>query len=538
MRSFLLIHKALALFLCTGFALSLQAQVQFSASHLPIVIIETDGRTIPDEDKVNVRMKVIDRGPGLLNHLSDPPNGYNGIVGIELRGNTSQGYEKKAYDLETRDSQGEDLAVSLMGMPEEADWALIAPLNDKTLMRDVLAYTWAARAMPWAPRTRYCELVLDGDYKGVYVLLESIKRDNNRVDLPKAGDSGDALSGGYILRMDKPSASGPLGDWKSAYAPAPGAWQETWFQHFYPKSADISPAQAAYIRDYITRFEDMLMQSDYSKRYPDWIERQSWIDYLLLQELTKNTDAFRLSSYFYKQRDSRGGKLFMGPVWDFNISLGIGDYCEGQNPAGWIREFNEVCPDDRWLVHFWWEKLWQDSTFRQQTATRWRALRAGPWRDERLLADVDSLASRLGEARIRNFQRWPVIGTYIWPNAFVGNSYEAELQYLKQWLLQRTAWLDAQMPEPALPLASTDQVVFLPNPAKGSTRLALLDPKAANLLVSISLTDLHGRKLFELKDHAYNGPIPLELQLPAGLYLCKVTVPNTATAWQGKLVVY
>jgi CotH protein. len=151
-------------------------------------------------------MKVIWNGDGQRNNITDPPNHYNGKIGIELRGSSSQSFPKKGYAVETRDSAGENLNVELMGFPAENDWVFNATYNDKSLMRDVLVYDAARKTGRYASRSRYFELVVNGDYKGLYILFEKIKRDKNRVAIKGmeiTDTSGVALTGGYIVKIDK-----------------------------------------------------------------------------------------------------------------------------------------------------------------------------------------------------------------------------------------------------------------------------------------------------------------------------------------------
>jgi len=151
-------------------------------------------------------MGIIDNGPGETNHISDPYNHYDGFIGIEMRGSSTLWFPKKQFAVETRDSLGENNNVSLFGMPEENDWIFNAPYTDKSLMRNVLIYKIARDAGRYASRSHYFELVLNGDYRGVYVMLEKIKRDDSRVDIAKLNPddvSGDDLTGGYIIKIDK-----------------------------------------------------------------------------------------------------------------------------------------------------------------------------------------------------------------------------------------------------------------------------------------------------------------------------------------------
>ena len=226
------------------------ADVDFTSSNLPIVLIDTRGRAIPDEPKVEAWMGIIDNGVGKRNDIDDDLNGYDGAIGIELRGSSSQGFAKRSYSVETRDADGENLNLPLLGMPEENDWILHGPYSDKSLMRNVIAYWIKSLMGRYASRTRFCEVVLNGDYIGVYVMVEKIKRDVNRVDIAKmeATDSaGDAVTGGYILRIDR-FVQGVDGGWYSRFGLEE---QLPYYRYEYPKDDRITPAQELYIQGYI-----------------------------------------------------------------------------------------------------------------------------------------------------------------------------------------------------------------------------------------------------------------------------------------------
>ena len=523
----------------------------FTQSNLPIVLIQTNGQAIVDEPKITATMGIIDNGPGQINRPTDPPNNYTGKVGIELRGSSSQfAYEKKAYDLELRDDDGEDRDAPLLGMPRESDWALISPLNDKSLLRDVLAYKLAAQSMAWAPRTRFCEVLLNGEYMGVYVLLETIKRDRDRVDVARLTETdlaGDSLTGGYILKMDKLD-NAPGGDWVSDYPPIEGGWQQTWFQMHYPKPADAAPEQRAYIEKHLDAFEDVMAawqpNAPGKPAYEDWIDVDSWVNCLLVNELSKNIDAYRLSSYFYKDRDDNNPYLRMGPVWDFNISFGIGDYCEGQPVAGWVKDFNQYCGGDSWVIHFWWEKICRDSLFQQRVAARWKQLRGTTWTDERLRGCVDSLTGVVSQAQARNFQRWPVLGQYVWPNAYIGQTWQQEVDYLKSWLIQRAEWMDGNIetvgPSALPPYPFLWDARIFPNPITPGTQLTLeYSTGGLKSDPTFSLFDMTGRQVLTPqklpKGQRARANFPLQI-LPNGTYFYKIESLGKVLK-QGKLEV-
>lgn len=426
-----------------------KSQVSFQSSNLPIVQITTNnGEFIPDEPKISAQMTIIDNGPGQINHLSDPPNHYNGYIGIEMRGSTSQLLsDKKPYAVETRNADGEDLAVALLGMPKEADWVFLAPFTDKSLVRDALAFELARRSMAWASRSRFVELVLNGNYQGVYLVAEKIKRDKNRVDISKLVDTdlaGDSLTGGYILKLDK--TTGAVADgWVSPFPAQAGSWQSTYYQYHYPKPEDIQPEQRQYIQDWITGFENLMHSPQYADSingYSKYIDIPSFIDFILINELTKNVDAYRLSTFLHKDRDDKNPHLFAGPVWDFNIALGNAGYCGGDSYQGWAINFNTLCSQDDWIIHFWWNVLWEDPAFRKRISERWEELRGDAFTDTKVTGLMDSLVSVVQQAQVRNWQRWPVLNEWVWPNVFCCGTYGQHVDYLRSWTLNRLHWMD------------------------------------------------------------------------------------------------
>ena len=211
-------------------------------------------------------MKIIDNGPGQENHPADPANDYDGLIGIEYRGDSSQQFPKKQFGVETRDAAGEDMNVSLLGMPEESDWVLYAPYSDKSLMRNVLAYQIARSMGRYATRTRFCEVILNDEYWGVYVLEEKIKRDKNRVNIKKLEEdeiSGINVTGGYILKVDKFAGSELDGWWSAFPVYYPDSDGQVFYQYHYPKPSNIQVEQKNYIQQYMFDFQTMMLTENY-----------------------------------------------------------------------------------------------------------------------------------------------------------------------------------------------------------------------------------------------------------------------------------
>lgn len=455
-------------------------QVTLTSSNLPIIIINTNGQTIPDEPKIMCDMGIIWNGVGNRNYLTDSFNNYSGLIGIEMRGSSSQWFPKKPYGFETWDSLGSEINVSLLGMPSESDWILYPSYSDKSLLNNVLTYDlW--RQMGWyAPRTVYCEVMIDTQYVGVYALMEKIKRDNDRVNIAKLtplDNSGDELTGGYIIKIDKSTGNDNLG-WVSTYPPMVNTFgQQIYFQYEYPDPDSLTFPQEIYIQMYVDSLEDALNGPDFADPligYRRYCDPASFMDYFIINEVSRNVDGYRLSTFFYKDRYSIDqGKLHVGPVWDYDIAWGNADYCRGSDPTGWALQFGNDCPGDGFQVPTWWQLMMQDPVLTDSLHCRWNRLRENVLSTTRLHGWIDSVALYLDESQARNFIQWPILGTYVWPNpAPQPSSYQGEVDELKTWITNRMAWLDLAMPgnpnctpPPSGGLDMThDGLIITPNP--------------------------------------------------------------------------
>jgi hypothetical protein len=442
---------SLFLLLANSLLSLLSAQVTFTSSNLPIIVIGTNGQIIPDEGKINVNMGVIYDENGGRNYYAGTCNHFNGTVGIEVRGSSSQGFPKKSYGIEIRDSLGQDMDFPLLGFPEESDWVLYAPYTDKTMLRDVLTM-YFSRKMGWyASRTKFCELVLNDEYMGVYVLMEKIKRDGSRVNIKKmdADDlDGDSVTGGYIVKIDK-FTGGATGSWTSTFPPYPGAWQSVKYQYHYPAVEDIQPLQKTYIQDYVYQFENSLYNNPFGQNtYLNYIDDNSFIDFLIVNEIGKNVDGYRLSTFLYKDRESEGGKLSMGPIWDFNLAFGNADYYDGWITTGW--QYSWTSGGDSYPNPFWWSSLMAKSAFQTKLKQRWNELRQTVLHSDSINSYINNQVAWLIESQERNYQRWPIMGQYVWPNWYIGQTYTDEINYLKSWFNNRIAWMDGQLQQPPI----------------------------------------------------------------------------------------
>lgn len=410
--------------------------------YLPLIEISSSGQIV-DEPKVRSTMKITEQGKV----------SYEGIAGIEIRGASSQMFDKKSYGLETWDNNNEDINVSLLGMPEEEDWVLHGPYSDKSLMRNKLIYDLSSDMGRYASRTRFVELIINGTYKGVYVFMEKLKRNKNRIAIEKLKpeeNAGDDLTGGYILKIDKIAGSNVGSGYNSqnsfaSNVPPPHAGNgEIQFLYEYPDAEEISSEQKNYIKQYVRDFETALSSDafkDPDTGYRAYIDVESFIDFFILNEISHNVDGYRLSTFMHKDKN---GKLNMGPIWDFNLAFGNADYCGGGNTDTWAYKFNERCPGDFWSVPFWWYRLLEDPYFVERLKTRWFEVRSNVLSDQAVLGRISNYEKEMQDldAINRNFTKWDILGEWIWPNNFVGTTYEAERIYVEQWIVDRMSWLD------------------------------------------------------------------------------------------------
>ena len=406
---------------------------------LPQFKINTSNKTIVDEPKIPASMDLyID---GELN------KSYN--IGIEIRGSSSQFFEKKSYGVETWDANNEDIDTELGGFPEEEDWILYGPFSDKSLIRNVLIFQLSNAIGMYGSRTDFYELTINDKFLGTYVLMEKIKRDKNRVNISKNLD--DDISGGYIIKIDKPPDEGYTStnsfsskfDTRGSYVGA----SDIKFLYTYPKSSEISNDQKNYIKNYLNDFEEALLSSNFQDPelgYKKYIDIDSFVDFLILNEISKNIDAYRISTFMHKDKNQ---KLKMGPIWDFNLGFGNVNYCDAEITSGWSYKFNDVCGGDNWKVPFWWNKLFEDPAFVSKLKNRWSDLRTNVLSDQNLQDRIDEIRNFLIEhnAPRRNFDKWTIIGKYVWPNNYIGNNYGEEISYLKNWLEKRVKWMDEEI---------------------------------------------------------------------------------------------
>jgi hypothetical protein len=324
-------------------------------------------------------------------------------------------------------------------MPSENDWVLHGPFSDKSLLRNVVAYHMGQSTNRYTPRTQLCELLINGDYRGVYMFTEKLKRDKNRVNIDKLRPediSGGELTGGYLFQIDRDDESTELDGWWTNTSP------RKFVAYHDPSYDELLDVQRQYLEDYYTSFEDAMDGSQYRTEYTKYIDQNSWVDYFLVTEMGKHIDAYKLSFYMYKKKSSNGGKIHFGPLWDFNLGFGNFDFVCSPTPQGWAYEFQGTCD---YYHPFWVKRLTNIPEVSNRINCRWNQLRQGPLHTDSLMQFIDDRISDMGDAPIRNFERWNILDNYVWPNYYVGQTYDDEISYLKLWLSVRLDWMDENM---------------------------------------------------------------------------------------------
>jgi hypothetical protein len=496
------------------------APVTFSNSTLPIVVLNTDGVEIPDEPKIHATMGIIYNGEGNVNSISDPFNEFYGEIGIERRGSSSNGFPMKSYGLETWGPDSSNYNVSIFDFPSDNDWILYAPYTDKSLIRNVLTYHIGNQMGNYSPRTKLCEVVLNDEYIGVYVFMERIKVNPGRVNinpvLPQDTLENE-LTGGYIVKIDKTTAGGIIA-WTSPYAGSSPSTNAIRYQLHDPEIGELDTSQLSYIQNYITEWEDSLSSVNFSdpiNGFRKFIDVQSFIDFMLVNELSKNVDGYRISTFLHKQRFSEGGKLVAGPLWDFNLGWGNANYCYGGDTTGWEIDFNNYCAGG--LDNpFWWKRMLEDSAYADEVNCRWFTLRNGVLSNDYLLNYIDSLAAILEIPASRNYNKWPILGTYVWPNNFIGQTYQEEINYMKSWTIGRLNWMDNNMfgscPNLGVNVEEKQDIVFYPNPSNSVVKIKGLDQSDV-----LRITDIFGRLIMEM---SVNKNVQIDVSgYESGLYI-------------------
>lgn len=497
---------------------------------LPLVIIDTDEQEIVDEPKITAQMKIINHKSGLMNRLTDPPNIYDGFVGIEIRGSSSSNFPQKPFGFETRDALGDNNNVSLLGMPEENDWILISNYNDKVFFRNILSLDLFRKMGHYAPRTQLCEVVINDAYNGIYVLTEKIKRDKNRVDISTLNEdenTGDDLTGGYIFKVDY---WGFNNSWSSDYKNPNIRSGNVRFVYNYPDAQDITEEQKTYIQGSVSMFEDALWGANFrdpEEGYRQYIDVTSFIDYFIVNEFARNNDGFKKSRNFYKDKESIDPLIYAGPVWDFDWAYkDITETPSFLNGAGWQHSRGgnpDVTPPG------WYIRMMQDTLFSEELTDRYFELRSSVLDETRLFAYIDSLVEVVSTAQQRHYTRWPTLGVAVGTDEFGDQptTYAEEVTKFKGWIAERLVWLDANMPPKADPLpvvlggVSGDPLLEVyPNPSKNYLNISITNRL---LIEEVNVYHISGQLMDSYMDLS-EPQLTINTTNFSGIYILKIVL--------------
>lgn len=465
--------------------------INLDSTHLPIIKINTNEMGIPSRRyEVEASIEVIN-GEG-FNKPNDPATDFSGPIYIETRGQSSAHFPKKSYDIELQDADWNDTSVSLLGMPRESDWILQGPFPDKSLIRNALIYDLARKSEVWAPRIKFCEVIFNGEFIGLYNLTEKIKRDTNRVNIARLRPeeiSGNDLTGGYILKYDKPNSS---------------------LQIVYPKDHNLQVEQENYIRNFIADYDeliesDMFMDPDYG--YKHYLDENTLIDYMIIAEFGKNCDSYLNSTYFYKDRADKDNRLKVGPIWDFDLCFGNATWQNGDKIDQWQFANRQGPHNDKFAI----TRLLQDTELADLFEERWNYVRANYLSNDSMNIMIDSLVTYLKPAIDRNYRVWPVIDKQIFFPAYDITTYEEEITYIKNWIEDRTEWIDANIGEIFYPLDTEESYASkeyysgsaYPNPFTDELALDLYLPEAGQL--EVELLDIQGRTISIIANSAIDS---------------------------------
>ena len=524
LKSILLFQLFYAMLLLSSTSIHSQT---FTDSNLPIVVITTDldpNTNLPleilDDPKILASMKIIRRPDGSRNFLTDVNMAqyinYDGRIGIEIRGSTSQSLPKKPYGLTTLKADNKsNNNVSLLGMPAENDWVLNSFAFDPSFMRDYLSYNLSRQIGDYAARVVYCEVVINGKYLGLYALQEKLKANSERINILKIGSSDVNLpnvTGGYITKADKTTGGDPVAWTMSSYSGS------TDFIHELPKPTAVTPDQNAYIKSEFLKLESNSGNRDFITGYPSIIDVPSFVDFMLLNELASNVDSYQFSTYFHKDRN---GKLRAGPIWDFNLTYGNDLFDWGYDRSK--TDVWQFSNGDNTGSKFWAD-LFADSSFKCYLSKRWDELTqtGKPFNYSSIEQSIDVTANYISEAKDRDNIKWGV-----------SRDFTTEIAGIKTYLSARISWITANLgsfstcSSVQVPSLVISKINYNPTPSAGFT---VSDDLEFMEIVNTGSTtvDLTGVYLKEL-GITYQFPANAKIAAGASIYLA-----SNLTTFQSK----
>ena len=370
---------------------------------LPIVYLNTD-----DNAPIDSKDDYVEGGVAI-----DGGRTYDSIDSLEMkirgRGNSTWGHPKKPFQMKLSDKH------EFLGMPADKKWLFIAEYSDKTLLRNTIAFEMGYISnLDWTPKSEFAEVYINDQYNGTYNITQKVEESDNRVAL---GDTG------YLLEIDQLERL----DSDDVYF-----YTDKFLINIKEPELEYGSSEFIYAEDLINDFEDALFSSNFKDTetgYAQHIDIDSFIDWFIISEITKNVDSQFYSSIFLNVLP--GEKIKMGPLWDFDLSFGNVDYADSRYSEGWWVKYNP-----------WYTRLFQDPAFVSKVQTRFSYFREN---QTAIIDKVDEYAERLNWAQKENDKKWQTIGVYVWPNPVVYDTYAEEVEHLKSWYIARMDWLDVEL---------------------------------------------------------------------------------------------
>ena len=486
--------------LCTA-ALLMATAIFAQTYDLPIIFVDTKYHQCLDDkiiEKIPATIRVLD---GKTNNVADSSKATPYEIGIKVRGRgrSSSNFPKPNYTIEFHDSTDKDINVSLLGLPPSDDWVLHGPYVDKSMVRNSFGHWLFRQTGRYSPRTKHFDLYINGVYRGIYVLIERIKRGKYRVNVSKLKEAdieGDNLTGGYIWTYDNndPSPS----ETELGFKTSDGVNVIL----RYPKKDKIAKEQEEYIQNYLNELEALYKGGKNGSGYENYVDVASAVDYILLEELTQNIDTYATNIFMYKQKsktDDQGnktvGKITLGPPWNFYLAFNNNFKPDSSNDPiyAWESSLSDSRNqfDNIWIIEKicaninpsplapkWFFEIWKDSIFQIELSKRWAELRSGVWHTKTIDAYLDSMKTYLGNAADRNFRRWPnlgktsrmgdadpepmkycdstskftILGTAV--GGYNADTWEGEFEHVRMKMKEKMKWMDEQLgfTEPASPV--------------------------------------------------------------------------------------
>ncbi len=415
--------------------------------NLPVLYIKCDTTaelfdvTLVPRAEVKADIYVLNRES---NRITDRPVHVYKDVTLTLRGNSSALYqEKKSFNLEFSDAEGNSLDLPFLNMEPESDFVLYAPYLDRSLIRNYLGYTLQAQVQDWAPDCAFVEVFIDTpgtdlsfkDYVGVYMVTEKFKKGVNRINTGNFTIADNPAyqfeqGGGYIYKMD----------WYDSELDNVTRLEKNKhgneYSVVYPKPQNMTEEAEQVIFDEIELYEDALYNGT-DEELAKYFDLEQIARNMLVSEFLKCHEAYSASTFFYREV---GGKIKV-VQWDFDLGTGN------------IRTEADMAPsrDKFWVLGYWPmpQVFLQHKNFQQIIIEQWESLRRGVLSEENIINMLDELEVLLDGAWQRNDTAYP--------NAFNSGQFaiwdwgmkssQEERQFVKDYLIERGRWLDEHIYE-------------------------------------------------------------------------------------------